>query len=242
MVFFQHLPGIGYVFVVLCGLIPGHLQHRLDIRADHTVLRRTIKGALKAAYLLLQLLLHLVRGLQLVCSCLKLFCVGDGVLLSQLLPDQFELLTQDIFPLVLVHSLPHLCLDLFLDVHDLHLIHQFKCQQLIALQKVCLLQKLLQIFLLQRHIGCDPVHYFGQVCVLLHLLQHVLGILGQPPGVLPVDLLQSSCHGLLAYLVCRRIQRLLTGVRQHGHVCPHIGSLKLHGIDDRPLLAGDQHP
>ena len=242
MVFLQHLLGVDYILMVLRSLIPGHLQHRLNVCPDHTVLSRTVQGALETAYLLLQLLLHLVRGLQLVCSCLELLCVGDGVLLSQLLPDQFQLLPQDIFPLVLVHSLPHLCLDLFLDVHDLHLVHQLKCQQLIALQKIRLLQKLLQIFLLQRHIGGDPVHYFGQVRVLLHLLQHVLGILGQPPGVLPVDLLQSSCHGLLAYLVCRRIQRLLTGVRQHGHVCPHIGSLKLHGIDDRPLLAGDQHP
>ena len=190
----------------------------------------------------MQLLLHLVGGLQPVCCRLELLCVGDGVLLPQFLPDELQLLTQDIFPLVLVHSLPHLCLDLLLDVHDLHLIHQFKGEQLVPFHEVRLLQELLQVPLLQRHIGGDPVHHLCQICVLLHLLQHILGIFRQAGGILRIDFSESSDHGLLAHLVRRSLQSLLPAVRERAHQGPHVGRLKFHILDDRSLLPGYQDP
>ena len=88
MVLIQHLLRIGDILVVLAGLIPGKLQHGLDICPDHACLCRAVHGIAEPFDLFGDLLLHLRRRRKGVCRLLEFIRVGKGGLVSQFLPDQ----------------------------------------------------------------------------------------------------------------------------------------------------------
>ena len=124
MVLIQDLPGYLNVHPLPGPLVPGQLQHSVQIIPEHRPLRRT-KGLLGHAIDVLQkLLLHLLVQME----CLDFGAVSHRFLLLVLLPqlgsDHLHLLPEVIVPLTPVNLLPGLVLHLRLQLQNLQLMAQ----------------------------------------------------------------------------------------------------------------------
>ena len=114
MVLVQDAPGFDHVEPVLGPLVPGQLQHPVEVVADPALLRVLLAHALEARKLALHFLAHGLRHPRF----LDLAPVLGGhvrVLLAQLLLDRVQLLPQQELALALLHPRLDLVADLVLE-------------------------------------------------------------------------------------------------------------------------------
>ena len=257
MICLKNLLGVLDVLMLLAHLIPRHLKHRLDVRADHAVLSLAPHRIPESADLLGKLLLYFLRCRKSVCLLLEFICVGQRIVISQLFPDQLRLLTQDVFSLVLIHTFFDLRTDLFLDIDDLYLIHQLKSKKLISAHHIRLFQKLLRILARERYVGrdhinqtldiVDPLGLGGQFFGKLRVLRHVFLENVFKPPYHPLPLIPAHMPVRIVRLPQER-RRLLcfikrnVCIRHHRYMCAQIRIFKFYRINAGPGLSCDQYP
>ncbi len=241
MILFQYLLGISDILMFLAHLIPRHLKHRLDIGTYHTVLRLASHGIAESADLFAKLLLHLVRRLQLIRLLLEFIRIRQRTVVSELLPDQLRFLAEDIFPLVLIHTLFDFRMDLILDIDDLNLVDQLIRQQFIAPRSIRLFQQLLHIRVRQRHIRGDRIDQLLKILRILYLDRQLFRKLGILRHIFLKDILHPADHTHPAVrLTCLIRQRIR--ILDHRYIRPKIRFFKFYRIDARPDLSRDQDP
>ena len=99
----------------------------------------------------------------------------------KLLTDQLQLLSQNIFTLVLIHPLLQLLLKVMADVQHIDLIAENRAKKLISVRQLSCLQKLLLALPGKRQVYCDLVNQLLCLLAVENLAASSLPIL--PPLV-----------------------------------------------------------
>ena len=79
-----------------------------------------------------------------------------------------------------VNAFFYLILDLFFDIHNLNLMNQLIRQQIISFHQIPLFQNILQIGIMQWHIGGNSIYQLMKISVFTDLLYHIPWILRMP--------------------------------------------------------------
>ena len=236
VVVLQYLPGGGNVHPLLCLLIPGQFQYRVQIIAQNRALGGAEGLLLHAVYVLQQLLFRVFRQLQ------RLNALGVGIRLvfvvpfAQLFPDDLHLLAQIVVLLALINGCPGFFLNVPFQLKHFQLAPEklhgvFQTAGGVQLAQQLRLFRKVNSGVLGDGIGKKPIAFAGhhaqldRLCGMLgHLQIHaVKGIRlpAQRPGT----------HG---------IRRLLGTDRFHNALQVRFALGKLG--DFRPAQAGDQNP
>ena len=223
---FQKLFRICNVCKILSPLIPWHFQHGFNICTDHTRFCRTLHGIFKSADLFFQLFFYLIRCIQRFCLLCKFLRIGNCSILTKLFSDQLQLFAQDIFSLMLIHTLFHLHLDLIADVHDLHLIDQLKGNKLITSVKIKFFQDFLQFPVIQRHIRCHLIHHLFQFRDLFDLVYHIFCDLRHSRRIIQIQIPKSPHHRFPVDLACN----IRITLFRDRNICPKIRICKFYCI------------
>ena len=79
-----------------------------------------------------------------------------------------------------VNAFFYLILDLFFNIHNLNLMNQLIRQQIISFHQIPLFQNILQIGIMQWHIGSNSIYQLMKISVFTDLLYHIPRILRMP--------------------------------------------------------------
>jgi len=163
----QNRPCLRHIGPVFGGLVPRHIQTNIQIIADHRCLGAAVGLLGKAIHFLHQLLVDLLRKLQLFDPVRIL---GDLLVavVAQLVLQHLQLLPQDHVLLHLCYAGAHLVLHLHLKGDDLHLMSQDLIQQPQTLDGVQLLQNALAVTVAQIDILCDEIGQVAGITAVQH--------------------------------------------------------------------------
>ena len=161
---FQDLPCSFQILRILRAFVPGKRKKGLDISTENTALRCIGAGDLEASDFLENTVLHFLGRSQFSCFPTEFLCLISSIILPKLLTDQLQLLSQNIFTLVLIHPLLQLLLKVMADVQHIDLIAENCAKKLISVRQLSCLQKLLLALPGKRQVYCDLVNQL--LCLL----------------------------------------------------------------------------
>ncbi len=195
----QKTPRLGNINFVLGADVPGEVQHRIQVGANHRPLLGAAGHLRELIQLLKELPLRFRRQVQGQNPLpVKVQLLVGAFRLPQLLGDYLHLLPQIILPLVLIHLLPDLLLDVLLQAENLVFLLQQADDSLHPLHDAGFFQNLLLFLIVQLDVAGDifrkikgilrihhvqdqlPRHFGNQVAVLT---EEVLGRPHQRPAV-----------------------------------------------------------
>ena len=195
MVALQHLTGFRQTVAVSSRFVPWHRKQRFYIAPGYCALRRLGREILQPDDLIKDFLLDFLLRLKLPCL---LFEAVDLVLcriLAELLADHLELLPQDIFPLVLVDTLPYLFLDLPLHADHFRLVGEKHSQRLILILYGYRLKDELAFLIGKRQIDRYLAECIGQIVDLHDLSLNISADVSILPAVFGKQLPDPAEHG-----------------------------------------------
>ena len=147
MTFLKYFPCF-FQIIRICGfLLPRKCQHGLNITTQYCILGYIAVGILKSLDFFADLLFYLIAGLKFLEFLLKLLCVIRSIILTQFLTYQFQLLSENIFSLILINSGLHFFLEISANLHDLNLISKDCTQNFITFLQCKCLQDFLLILI-----------------------------------------------------------------------------------------------
>ena len=209
VIFIQNLLCPLQVCAVSRCLIPGKLQQGLDISPDYCAFRGIVPYILKTRNFLFNLLLNLSGCFQLCQLFPEMIGIGARRIFSQLFPDHFQLLPQQILSLVLVHPGLHFFLKFPFKAQNFYLLIHLCAEKLIAVRQSHCLQKLLLILVIKGKVDHDLLHQLLQIRRLRNLAFQLLPYLSAFPAVQVKCLGKIPNHSLSVSRV-QILQRVLT--------------------------------
>ena len=205
--------GMGHVEVVVGKLVPRQPEQRLQVVELHVVVGRLGVGALQLHHLLLEQLGHVVAPLLPLCGVAHL---GDVLILhaaAQLVLDVLELLLEEVLALLLAELLLGTCLDVLLQLRELHLAVEDGEQMCGALLQRGLGEQLCLLLDVEGEVGTDEVDQEDgvvdvaqgkdgvllaldiELCILDSQLLAVVDDGAELAVVLPREDVAHGCHG-----------------------------------------------
>ena len=157
------------VMSVAAGLVPGKSEKRLNVASENSALRRLARKILEAFDFLIQLILDFLRRLEFLSGLPEVVDIAQRCILAELLTDHFELLSQQIFLLVLVDTLSDFFLQFLADRHDFGLIGEKNAESFILLLHRYGFEDDLSPLIGQRHVDSDLAEHVLKI-IRLHNL------------------------------------------------------------------------
>ena len=236
VILIQNPPGSVHVQPLLGSDVPGQLQHRVQIIAQNRPLGRAEGLLFQPLHVLEKLLFHVLIQFQALDFRGVAFALVFVLALAQLILNHLNLLAQIVIPLIFVHDLLGLLLNLRFQIQHLHLPVKKPQSHFQSADWVQLAQELSLVRELNAGILGNAVGDIAAAVACHHVQIHCLGrMLGhlqiQPIQVIGLPAQCLGAHGV-PFL---RLRHSLNGTSQVRLGLGHLGN-------SAPAQAGDQNP